>query len=114
MRTIKDVLQHPSARLTQHLGFQAQSDALDLFADQQLRVASASQDVLVAGNTKAVMASGGAALTIEDGNVVFHCPGEFRIKAASFTFEGPANFETALPNLPQGELTVTKLYNMSR
>ena len=36
---------------------QAQSDALDLFADKQLRVASASQDVLVSGKTRAAMAS---------------------------------------------------------
>ncbi|MEZ0601033.1 type VI secretion system Vgr family protein [Paraburkholderia sp. IW21] len=93
---------------------QAQSDALDLFADQQLRVASASQDVLVSAKTKAVMACGGAALTIEDGSVVFHCPGEFRIKAAAFTFEGQESFENPLPGLPQSELTMTNLYNLSR
>lgn len=93
---------------------QAQNDAMDLFADQQLRVASASQDVQVSGKTKAMMVSGGAALTIENGNVVFHCPGEFRIKAASFTFEGPANVENALPDLPQSELTLTNLYTLSR
>jgi type VI secretion system secreted protein VgrG len=83
---------------------QAQSDALDLFADKQLRVASASQDVLVSGKTRAAMASGGAALTIENGNVVFHCPGEFRIKAASFTFEGPAGLNTPLPVMPKSNL----------
>ncbi|WP_416052951.1 type VI secretion system Vgr family protein [Cupriavidus basilensis] len=93
---------------------QAQSDAMDLFADKQLRVASASADVLVTGRTKTVMASGGAALTIENGNVVFHCPGDFKIKAASFTFEGPTNFENALPHLPQSELKVSNTYNMSR
>jgi type VI secretion system secreted protein VgrG len=80
---------------------QAQSDALDLFADKQLRVASASEDVLVSGKTKAAMASGGAALTIENGSVVFHCPGEFRIKAASFTFEGPAGLNPPLPVMPR-------------
>jgi len=80
---------------------QAQSDALDLFADKQLRVASASEDVLVSGKTKAAMASGGAALTIENGSVVFHCLGEFRIKAASFTFEGPAGLNPPLPVMPR-------------
>ncbi|WP_429324123.1 type VI secretion system Vgr family protein [Paraburkholderia sp. GAS348] len=93
---------------------QAQSDALDLLADQQLRVASASQDVLVSGKTKAVMASGGAAITIENGNVVFHCQGEFRVKAESFIFEGPENFENALLDLPQSELKLTNIYNLSR
>jgi type VI secretion system secreted protein VgrG len=47
------------------------------------------------------MASGGAALTIENGSVVFHCPGEFRIKAASFTFEGPAGLNPPLPVMPR-------------
>jgi len=93
---------------------QAQSDALDLFADKQLRVASASQDVLVSGKTKAAMASGGAALTIENGNVVFHCPGEFRIKAASFTFEGPAGLNTPLPVMPKSKLKLTGQYLSSR
>jgi type VI secretion system secreted protein VgrG len=56
--------------------------------------------VLVDARTKAMMASGGASMTIENGNVVFNCPGEFRIKAASFTFEGPGDMAVALPQLP--------------
>ena len=79
---------------------QAQGAAMDLFADQQLHVSSASANVLVNAKTKAVMASGGASMTIENGNVVFNCPGEFRIKAASFTFEGPGNTAVSLPQLP--------------
>ncbi|WP_321948992.1 type VI secretion system tip protein VgrG [Paraburkholderia sp. J10-1] len=79
---------------------QAQGAAMDLFADQQLHVSSASANVLVDAKTKAMMASGGASMTIENGNVVFNCPGEFRIKAASFTFEGPGNAVVNLPQLP--------------
>jgi type VI secretion system secreted protein VgrG len=92
---------------------QAQSDALDLFADKQLRVSSASADVLVNGKTKVVMASGGAAFTIENGNIVFYCPGEFRIKAASFTFEGPASLSPPLPALPKSSLKLTDQYPSS-
>ncbi|CAG4893527.1 type VI secretion system Vgr family protein [Paraburkholderia gardini] len=79
---------------------QAQGAPMDIFADQKLHVSSASGDVLVDAKTKAMMASGGASMTIENGNVVFHCPGEFRIKAASFTFEGPATAAITLPLLP--------------
>jgi type VI secretion system secreted protein VgrG len=82
---------------------QAQSDALDLFAAKQLRVASASEDVLVTGRTKAVMASGGAALTIENGSMVLTCPGDFTIKAASFRFEGPSSLNPLVPNLPTSQ-----------
>ena len=72
----------------------------NLEGGQQLHVSSASANVLVNAKTKAVMASGGASMTIENGNVVFNCPGEFRIKAASFTFEGPGNTAVSLPQLP--------------
>ncbi|WP_279607473.1 DUF2345 domain-containing protein, partial [Burkholderia ambifaria] len=50
--------------------------------------------------TRAMVVSGGASMTIEDGNVVFECPGEFRIRAASFKFEGPGNTSISLPQLP--------------
>ncbi|KWI57941.1 hypothetical protein WT72_12630 [Burkholderia pseudomultivorans] len=79
---------------------QAKGAAMNLFADQKLHVSSASGDVLVDVKTKAMMASGGASMTIENGSVVFTCPGEFRIRATSFTFEGPGNTALTLPQLP--------------
>lgn len=60
-------------------------------------MASTSQDALVRGKAKPVMPNGTAALTIENGSIVFHFPGAFGIKAASLIFEGSANFENALP-----------------
>ena len=92
---------------------QAQSDALDLLADQQLRVASANQDVLVTGKTKVVMACGGASFTVENGGFVFTCPGEFRIKAASFVFEGPLASNLPLPSLPTSQLNLNDSYTAS-
>lgn len=90
---------------------QAQGAAMDLFADQKLHVSSASGDVLVHAKTKAMMASGGASMTIENGNVVFNCPGEFRIKAASFTFEGPGNTSINLPQLPMSNYQPNPRYS---
>jgi type VI secretion system secreted protein VgrG len=83
---------------------QAQSDALDLFADKQLRIASVSEDVLIAGTRKSVMTSGGACVTIENGSVEIICPGDFTIKAASFRFEGPGSLNPPLPTLPKSDL----------
>jgi type VI secretion system secreted protein VgrG len=87
------------------LEIHAQDDGLDLFAERQLRVASANEDVLVSGKTKTVVASGGACVKIENGTVEIICPGDFRIKAASFTFEGPANLNPGLPSLPKSKLS---------
>ncbi|RQS08718.1 type VI secretion system tip protein VgrG [Burkholderia sp. Bp9002] len=79
---------------------QAQGASMDIFSDQQLHVSSADANVLVSAKTRAMVVSGGASMTIENGSVVFNCPGEFRIKAASFTFEGPGHTSVDLPQLP--------------
>ncbi|GAB3627278.1 hypothetical protein GCM10027419_21290 [Pandoraea terrae] len=93
---------------------QAQTDGLDLFAAKQLHVASTEQDVLIAGRSKAAMASGGACFTIEDGSVVFNCPGDFRVRAASFRFEGPADLAVPYPDLPQSNFKTTENYTLTR
>ena len=45
------------------------------------------------------------------GNVVFECPGEFRIRAASFKFEGPGNTSISLPQLPVSEYQPSAKYS---
>jgi type VI secretion system secreted protein VgrG len=91
----------------------ALADGMDLFAQKQLRVASESADVQVAAKSKITLNSGGASLVIENGNMTFHCPGAFIIKAGSFTFVGPDNVPAALPVLPKSNLTVNDRYSHS-
>jgi type VI secretion system VgrG family protein len=93
---------------------QAQSDGMDLFSEKQLRISSAGEDVLVAAKQKVVVTSGGASITIENGNVEIQCPGKFTVKAASHSFEGPASLDAPLPALPQGDLKIKNVYNLSR
>ncbi|WP_250518691.1 contractile injection system protein, VgrG/Pvc8 family [Caballeronia sp. ATUFL_M1_KS5A] len=87
---------------------------MDVFADQQLHLSSANANVLVNGKTKAVLASGGAAIKIENGSVEVICPGDFRIKAGSFTFEGPENADKPLPGLPASDFKPTNSYPLTR
>jgi len=82
----------------------ALTDGMDLFAQKQLRIASESADVQVAAKSKITLNSGGASLVIEGGNMTFHCPGAFTIKAGSFTFVGPDNVPATLPSLPGSTL----------
>lgn len=82
---------------------QSQSDAMELSAAGQLRLSSTDEDVLVVARKKIVLASGGAALKIEDGAFEFICPGAFKIKAQSFVFQGPENVNPPLPVLPQSK-----------
>ncbi|WP_321846965.1 type VI secretion system Vgr family protein [Paraburkholderia bannensis] len=93
---------------------QAQSDGIDLIAEKQLRVISAEQDILIAASKKVVVTSGGASITLENGNIEIRCPGAFTVKAASHSFEGPASTENVLPTLPQGDLKIDNIYNLSR
>lgn len=93
---------------------QAQSDGIDLIAEKQLRVISAEQDILIAASKKVVVTSGGASITLENGNIEIRCPGTFTVKAASHSFEGPASTENALPTLPQGDLKISNVYSLSR
>ncbi|MDR5750381.1 MULTISPECIES: type VI secretion system tip protein VgrG [unclassified Caballeronia] len=91
----------------------ALTDGMDLFAQQQLRVASQSADVQVAAKSKITLNSGGASLVIENGNMTFHCPGAFTIKAASFSFQGPDGTPTPLPSLPKSSLKISDQYSSS-
>jgi type VI secretion system secreted protein VgrG len=93
---------------------QAHDSTLNLYADQQLHVASANADVLVNGKTKVVLACGGAAIKIENGSIELVCPGDFKIKAGSFTFEGPQHADTPLPKLPESEFKPTNSYPLTR
>ncbi len=92
---------------------QAQSDALDLFADKQLHIASANADVLIDGSKKVVIGSGGAHLVFDNHGATFHCAGGFRIKAASFAFEGPDGQSYQLPALPKSQLQISDQYPSS-
>lgn len=91
----------------------ALTDGMDLFAQQQLRVASQSADVQVAAKSKITLNSGGASLVIENGDMTFHCPGAFTIKAASFSFQGPDGTPTPLPSLPKSSLKISDQYSSS-
>ncbi|CAM2181917.1 type VI secretion system secreted protein VgrG [Burkholderia cepacia] len=93
---------------------QAQSDGMDLISEKQLRITSAGEDIFVAAKEKVVVTSGGASITLANGNVEIRCPGTFTVKAASHSFEGPASLEASLPSLPQGELKIKNVYNLSR
>lgn len=93
---------------------QAQGASMDLFADEQLYMSSAGANVLVSAKTRAMVASGGASMSIENGNVVFNCPGEFRIRAASFTFEGPGHTSISLPQLPVSDYRPSVQYSHTR
>ncbi|MBB5406189.1 type VI secretion system secreted protein VgrG [Paraburkholderia sp. HC6.4b] len=91
----------------------ALTDGMDLFAQKQLRVASESADVQVSAKSKISLNCGGASVVLEGGNITFHCPGAYTIKAGSFTFVGPDNVPAKLPSLPKSSLKISDPYSSS-
>jgi uncharacterized protein (DUF2345 family) len=61
------------------------------------------QLVLIAARTRVLISAGGATLTMENGGVVIHCPGEFRVRAAKLVLQESQPNPVALPALPQSK-----------
>ncbi|MBB2921025.1 DUF2345 domain-containing protein, partial [Cupriavidus alkaliphilus] len=47
-----------------------------------------------------IATAGGAAITIEGGNITFECPGPITYKAAQRKFDGPVTTDRDLPLFP--------------
>lgn len=84
------------------IDLQAQTDALQLAAREQVKLASAAGHIDFAAARAIVMCTeGGASLTIEGGNITFACPGTLSIKASDKSFSGPTSVSQPLPKFPK-------------
>ncbi|NOV26195.1 type VI secretion system tip protein VgrG [Cupriavidus necator] len=83
------------------IDLQAQHDLLKLAARDDLTIVSANMNVdFAAAKRIRIATAGGAAITIESGNITFECPGTITYKAAQRTFEGPVTTNRDLPLFP--------------
>ena len=86
------------------LDLQAQNDQLKLQSRDQLNVVSANAEVeLLAGKAIHLATSGGASLTIEDGNIVIACPGTIKVYAGKKSFVGPTQLSREMNSWPQAK-----------
>ncbi|WP_373376157.1 type VI secretion system Vgr family protein [Cupriavidus nantongensis] len=84
------------------IDLQAQHDLLKLAARDDLTIVSANMTVdFAAAKRIRIATAGGAAITMEDGNITVECPGPITYKAAKRTFEGAESTPYALPQFPQ-------------
>ncbi|QND86361.1 Protein VgrG [Chromobacterium vaccinii] len=80
---------------------QAQSDAMELTADQDLTITSAKQKIHANAKQEILLSSGGAYVRIKDGKIELHAPGNVSIKAGKHDWSGPDSLSPALPVLPK-------------
>ncbi|AMR80598.1 type VI secretion system Vgr family protein [Cupriavidus nantongensis] len=84
------------------IDLQAQHDLLRLAARDDLTIVSANMNVdFAAAKRIRIATAGGAALTMEGGNITFECPGPITYRAATRRFEGAESMPYSLPQFPQ-------------
>ncbi|CAG2160319.1 type VI secretion system Vgr family protein [Cupriavidus numazuensis] len=86
---------------------QAQDDELTLTGKKDVKVASVEGQVLALGEKSVTLASGGAYIKLENGNIEIACPGDLKFKCATFKKTGPASLNLRLPTLPRTALPAT-------
>ncbi|WP_434630286.1 type VI secretion system Vgr family protein [Chromobacterium sp. CV08] len=79
---------------------QAQSDAMELTADQDLTITSVKQKIQFNAKQEVLLTSGGAYVRIKDGKIELHAPGTVSFKGASHDWSGPASMNPPLPRFP--------------
>ena len=80
---------------------QAQSDAMEITADQDVTITSCKERVVVNAKQEILVTAGGGYIRIAGGNIEVHCPGTVSVKGASHDLSGPASIDVPSPFLPQ-------------
>ncbi|MEN2427347.1 type VI secretion system Vgr family protein [Chromobacterium vaccinii] len=84
---------------------QAQSDMMEITADQDVTITSCKERVVVNAKQEILVTAGGGYIRIAGGNIEVHCPGTVSVKGASHDLSGPASMNPPLPTLPKGKYT---------
>ncbi len=85
-----------------NVDMQAQSDAMQVAAKQDVKIQSQSAHIDWAAAKRIVLATeGGASITIEGGNITVQCPGTITVRAGRKSFTGPQGVNYPRPTLPQ-------------
>ncbi|KJH67237.1 type VI secretion system Vgr family protein [Chromobacterium violaceum] len=79
---------------------QAQSDTMELTADQDLTITSAKQKIHANAKQEILLTSGGAYVRLKDGKIELHAPGNVSIKAGKHDWSGPDQMAPPPPQFP--------------
>ncbi|TDV04565.1 type VI secretion system Vgr family protein [Paraburkholderia caballeronis] len=84
---------------------QSQSDAMSLFADQDMSVSSVNGAVYIRAQKELTLESGGAFIQLKDGNITLGGPLDLFIKTITIQKNGKASMSMPMPLLPTGTRT---------
>ena len=77
---------------------QAQSDDIEIAADQNVIITASEANVLIAAQEDVTLTSGKGYIKIANGNIDIHCPGTIDMKAGNFAQTGPTSMSVDLPS----------------
>ncbi|KPZ06245.1 Rhs element Vgr protein [Pseudomonas amygdali pv. ulmi] len=80
---------------------QAQSDAMELTAQQGVKITSTAAGIEIAAQEGILLTSGGGYIRIKDGNIEIHAPGTIDVKGAKKTFSGPTSLSHSYNEMPK-------------
>ena len=81
---------------------QAQADAMNVSALQDITVASSQGSVKVNASKELILSCGGAYIKLSGGNIELGCPGNILLKATNVNQTGPASLDTPPVTFPKG------------
>ncbi|MCE3605095.1 type VI secretion system tip protein VgrG [Massilia sp. P8910] len=90
------------------VSLQAHTDALEIHADQAIKVISVNNNITIDAQQKIVVQAGQASVTLEGADITFRCPGVFSVKGSLHPFHGAGGGNARLEPLPD---TRVKPYN---
>lgn len=84
---------------------QANTDQLEILADQSITVTSSNDEIHILAKEKIVLQAGQSSVTLEGSNITFACPGKFSVKGSGNAFMGPGSNPATLEGLPDSLAT---------
>ena len=87
-----------------HVQLQAQSGDVEIVGDQNVRIHANKGKLVAAAGEEILLNCAGAYIRLKGGGIDIHAPGKISMKAANFSFSGPASMNPSHPSFPESNL----------
>jgi type VI secretion system secreted protein VgrG len=88
------------------VSLRAHTDALQLWADQGVTIASVNDEIRIQAQTRIELVAGNSSLVLDGPDITFTTPGKFEVQASLHAFEGGGSQAASPPTLPDSRATV--------
>ena len=82
------------------VSLQAHTDRLEILADQAITVISVNDCIEIKAKEKIVLQAGKSSITLDGGDIIFACPGNFTVKGGQHIMDSGSSGRTRLTQLP--------------